>query len=238
MGNRTTASVGVETSLSFEFYRSNNLFNAFSVVDVAVYSSEDDAANDTNALFTINPVNVLNPSVGLYKYTIPAISSAGVYYDKIRLIPVENESTISFVNTFEVFSYSGNSGKAVETCLITGSLVDSAGDALIDEVVNFVAQGSPAVDTTTLNGIAPVSVQAYTNSKGYFSIALIKGIEYRVNIRAMGFSGVIKVPVDVNTAVLWSLLSIPTVTTIPNSGTGEPTTPTNGGTTDSGGNNW
>lgn len=91
-GTRNNAIVGTPIDLQFQFLLNDEAFSAYQVLRVEIYPTYDDAKDETNIIETIDGTgDIVESDEGLYDYTVVALSSPTTYYDKIFIIPVEND---------------------------------------------------------------------------------------------------------------------------------------------------
>jgi hypothetical protein len=210
MGDRFSASTLEATQLQFQFYRSAVKFDAFSVIKVAIYQSQEDANSDVNPVAEIFSEDITKTGIGLYSYIAPLITTEGTYFDKIYIVPVEGAQTISFVNSFSVHAFSGGVGGGIPLCSVFGKVSDAQGNPAVGEEICFTVNDIPSIEGTTMSGIIANSVTINADDNGSFSVPLIQGVTYRVHIRKIGYNSKIKIPVA-NSVNLWSLVNIPVI---------------------------
>ena len=208
MATRYTANTTETTNLNFQFYKNGARADAFAIIRVIVYKTNADAVADINPHSTIESTSITRTDVGLYNYTVPIITSTGTYYDKMFIVPVDGSPSYSFINSFTVSNFSGTPTNTLPLCLVSGNIANGTGTPYANAKLNFIVDVIPAVENSTHTGIVPESVYCTTSSTGYFSINLVKLFIYRVDIRCMGFNGIIQIP-NATSADLWALTAIP-----------------------------
>jgi len=183
--------------------------DAYHITHVTIHPTQDDADANTNIIQTITSTGITKTATGIYEYTAAILSTSQTYYDKIFIIPIENASPISFVNSFVVAEpdYSGGLPGAPGTCDITGTIVDHNGEPLICGRVYALPLNSPVIVGN--QGVYVFPSMAYTTSTGEFSITLIRGVSFNVTIKEIGLSETIRVP-EQATCELWSLIGVQT----------------------------
>ena len=216
MSERYTANTSESTTLQFQFLHAGSAYDAYSVNNVTIHSSYSDAAADSNILETITSASIARISTGLYEYTASILTTAGTYFDKVFLTPTEGGSEISFINTFYVSSESVTTTE----CNIYGTILDSEGEAFEGVRIYAIPTTIPAlIETST--GIIAVSYEprsVLTDSDGYFTIALLRSVQFNITIKEIGLKDTITVP-DSDSANLFSLLGETVQTISGHSGT-------------------
>jgi len=92
-------------------------------------------------------------------------------------------------------------------CSITGRVIDSQGEGIDGVQVSASPSKYPAILAGTSSAISPIPIDTITTSSGYFSINLIQGMEYTVNIFELGYNQKVIIPAK-DTEVLWNLSSV------------------------------
>lgn len=92
----------------------------------------------------------------------------------------------------------------MNTCKITGTIVQANGDPVEGITVCAIPTDVPAIISGTSAGLVPATIESVTTSAGYFELDLIQGIKVRVIINAIGYKETVQIP-ESETAILWSI---------------------------------
>ena len=97
---RLTGTVNLTTTLQYQFRKWGDAYDANSITNVRIYPTYNDAVNETNIIETITTISKIG--TGLYEYDVAPISNAGIYYDKITLVPDAGEDPWTDISSFTI----------------------------------------------------------------------------------------------------------------------------------------
>ncbi len=212
MGKRYSAITTEDTTLSFQLYRSGIAVDAFLIMKVDIFATNEDAMLSRNIISTIYTENISRVGVGLYEYTVPK-QVAGKYFDKVTVVPMEGNTAIELINSYDVYEISGAVSNNVPLCVVSGSFISASGEPYSNLEVGFTVDDvdSPSVlSVDPSKCIVPNALQLFTSELGVISCALIRGVTYRLHIRKLGINTKILIP-DSSACNLWSLTQFKTI---------------------------
>lgn len=220
MGNRNSANIEEPTILEFEFKKNSILADPASINKVTIHASETDAQNNANIITTISSSNILHTDTGCYSYTIPIISTAGTYYDKVFVTPVSDATEVSYISSFTVSSitYTGAASSIpsnIALCRIYGKIIDASGNILKGALVFCRPYAMPGTSSTAL--LSQDGMSVITDATGSFYIDLIRNTEFTLTVKEIGLHTTIKIP-DKSRCSLLSLMANEQATTPTNPG--------------------
>ena len=227
MGKRYSAITTEDTTLSFQLYRSGVAVDAFLVVKVEVFATNEDATLSQNVISTIYTEDIVRKDIGLYEYIVPQ-QSAGKYFDKATVVPMEGNSAVEFINSYDVYEISGAVSNDVPLCVISGCFLSADGVPYPNLEVGFTVDDVDSPSVLSIDPskcIVPNALQLYTDELGAISCALIRGVTYRLHIRKLGVNTKILIP-NSDSCNLWALTQFKTIGVIPIVVPEEPETPT------------
>jgi len=99
---RRSGTVGLTTTLQYQFTKWKVPYDPYSITKVEIYPSENDAINNTNRIQTILSTAITKIGIGLFEYEVSAIATAGVYFDKIYLVPDSGEAEWVDIEDFAI----------------------------------------------------------------------------------------------------------------------------------------
>ncbi len=204
MGTRETANTNTSTTLQFQFLSQGIPYDAYSVDQVTIHASEEDAINNENIIQTIPSYSIVHTSTGLYTYVVNTISTEGVYYDKIFITPTSTVSQIYFINDFFV-----SVAIISTTCNVTGTIIDYAGNPIEGVRIYAIPTTIPAIVQTSTGVLAMTTStqETVTDINGYFRLGLLRNVSFNIVIKEIGLQNTVMIPNSESTD-LFSLLGI------------------------------
>jgi hypothetical protein len=204
MSERYTADTVSTTTLNFRFIHGSVYADPYSVNNVTIHSSYDDAVNDANIIETINSTEITKISIGYYEYTVDILPIAGTYFDKIFVNLTSTGSEASFISVFYVYAPEEIDP---DTCTITGTIVSGDGEGMEGVSISATPFDSPALISGTGIALAPSVVSIVTTSTGSFELSLLRNVRFTIHIPEISFKETILVP-DLGSTSLWNLTDI------------------------------
>lgn len=82
----------------------------------------------------------------------------------------------------------------MKLCTVTGYLYDGSGTAMPDILVTAFPVNAPIFNASTGQVISRSLLETVTDSNGLFTLKLIQGVDYCINIKDIGYKEVFAVP--------------------------------------------
>lgn len=179
-GTRFNAVEDIPTDLQFQFLRNGAPHEPFSWDKVEIYPTHDDAVAKTNIIETILSANISSNGGGLGSYTAAAIATAGVYFDRVYVVPIDGYAQWSdpaeAINAFYVRpeDFGGVPSGIPSVCLVSGYLINSKGESIAGATIRIEPGDVRVIGDFT---ITKEVLQKTTNEVGFWSENLIRSTD-------------------------------------------------------------
>ena len=185
---RFNAVTDEDTVLQFQFLKNGIEFSAFSIDRVEIYDNSVDAQAQTNPIEIINSPQIVESTSGLYTYTATAVSTTGVYFDTIFLVPENGLPETFYINQFNVQAYSsGTPVVLADKTLIVGNIIHPNGEP--DSNTRIIIYPESISEVSSENFlVTQKQIKVKPNALGQWSVNLfpsstIGGVEYIFHIK-------------------------------------------------------
>lgn len=94
--------VNTSITLNWQFIKNDILKNVYQLVKVEIYSDYDAAVISDHDYLVETITTILNPSIGIYQYSVSPLANAKTYYDKVYYKELVDSNEQFIINSFLV----------------------------------------------------------------------------------------------------------------------------------------
>lgn len=210
--SRLNQTINTPIVLNYTFYQNSDIISPTSFIKVELYKISSTGANTLVETLTNPTPSIVESTPGVFQYTFTAVTTSGLYFDKIYIQPTPTSGIFTDSIRFQIrdvpLEFSGTPATNLHpTCRVYGTIIKPDGQPMIGARVAANLTVFPSRINSTEFSMTQTRFLTFTNELGYFYLDLVRSVNYRILIKDILYDNYVTIPAT-DKVLLWSIGSV------------------------------